>query len=70
MKISGPTLMDIIAPRENAWLQNAAHGKSRALHPWVRVVSFGNNSTDDDDGEPAVRRSSGRRRAAAETTVA
>ena len=53
MKTLGPTLMDVIEPPGNLWLQKLLKGKSGSLPPGVRVVRFeAPEGTDDMDDEP------------------
>lgn len=49
MQTSAPTLMDIIEPPGNPWLQKVLKGKSGAAPDGVRVVRF---SVEDED-EPS-----------------
>ncbi len=61
MKATGPTLMDVIAPPGNHWLQTLLNGKAASLPPGVRVVRY---ETQDEPDESPPRRN--RREAAIE----
>lgn len=52
MKTLSPTLIDIISPPANPWLQSLLKGKARAIPPWVQVVRFGD--TEDDEIAPSA----------------
>ncbi|MFA6310730.1 MAG: hypothetical protein WCV99_08120 [Sterolibacterium sp.] len=47
MKALNPTLIDIISPPANPWLQSILKGKARSVPPGVQVVRFGDMEDDD-----------------------
>lgn len=47
MKTLSPTLIDIIFPPANPWLQSILKGKARAIPPGVQVVRFGDGEEDE-----------------------
>lgn len=56
MKAAGPTLMDVIAPPGNVWLQKLLKGKGGAMPPGVRVVRFEAPEESDDETPPRRKR--------------
>lgn len=53
MKTPSPTLIDIISPPANPWLQSILKGKARAVPPGVQVVRF-SDMEDDDTAQSAT----------------
>jgi len=47
MKMANPTLIDIISPPANPWLQTILNGKADSIPPWVQVVRFSDKDEDD-----------------------
>ena len=47
MKTGSPTLMEVISPPANPWLQSILKSKGGDIPPWVQVVRF--DDKDDDD---------------------
>lgn len=52
MKPANPSLIDIISPPANPWLQTILNGKAETIPAWVQVVRF--SDKEEDESAPAA----------------